>query len=93
MLIVEVLKRMFTRPGLRALTLRSHRNRPADSSGRLHARLDALIGLMAYISLNLGIFNLLPIPILDGSMILFTRGGIHPASRSWPASSRSASIR
>ena len=30
-----------------------------------------LIGLMAYISLNLGIFNLLPIPILDGGMILF----------------------
>ena len=30
-----------------------------------------LIGTMAYISLNLGIFNLLPIPILDGGMILF----------------------
>ena len=30
-----------------------------------------IIGLMAYISLNLGIFNLLPIPILDGGMILF----------------------
>ena len=30
-----------------------------------------LIGLMSYISLNLGIFNLLPIPILDGGMILF----------------------
>jgi regulator of sigma E protease len=29
-----------------------------------------LIGLMALISLNLGIFNLLPIPILDGGMIL-----------------------
>jgi len=26
---------------------------------------------MAYISINLGIFNLLPIPILDGGMILF----------------------
>jgi regulator of sigma E protease len=26
---------------------------------------------MAMISLNLGIFNLLPIPILDGGMILF----------------------
>jgi regulator of sigma E protease len=30
-----------------------------------------IIGTMAYISLNLGIFNLLPIPILDGGMILF----------------------
>ena len=30
-----------------------------------------IIGIMAYISLNLGIFNLLPIPILDGGMILF----------------------
>lgn len=29
-----------------------------------------LIGLMALISLNLGIMNLLPIPILDGGMIL-----------------------
>ena len=30
-----------------------------------------LIGTMSLISLNLGIFNLLPIPILDGGMILF----------------------
>jgi len=30
-----------------------------------------LIGLTAAISLNLGIFNLLPIPILDGGVILF----------------------
>ena len=29
-----------------------------------------LLGLMAMISLNLGIFNLLPIPILDGGIIL-----------------------
>jgi len=29
-----------------------------------------IITLMALISLNLGIFNLLPIPILDGGMIL-----------------------
>jgi regulator of sigma E protease len=28
------------------------------------------IGLMAMVSLNLAIFNLLPIPILDGGMIL-----------------------
>jgi regulator of sigma E protease len=30
-----------------------------------------LLRLMAMISINLGIFNLLPIPILDGGMILF----------------------
>lgn len=30
-----------------------------------------LLGVMAAISLNLGIFNLLPIPILDGGVILF----------------------
>jgi regulator of sigma E protease len=30
-----------------------------------------IIATMAMISLNLGIFNLLPIPILDGGMILF----------------------
>lgn len=30
------------------------------------------IGLMSLISLNLGIFNLLPIPILDGGLILLT---------------------
>ncbi len=29
-----------------------------------------IIGTMAVISLNLGIFNLLPIPILDGGLIL-----------------------
>jgi regulator of sigma E protease len=29
-----------------------------------------IIGLMTIISLNLGIFNLLPIPILDGGVIL-----------------------
>jgi regulator of sigma E protease len=31
-----------------------------------------LLGLMAAISLNLGIFNLLPVPILDGGLILLT---------------------
>jgi len=29
-----------------------------------------LLGLMAMISLNLGVFNLLPIPILDGGRLL-----------------------
>ena len=30
----------------------------------------AFVGLMAMVSLNLAVFNLLPIPILDGGMIL-----------------------
>jgi regulator of sigma E protease len=30
-----------------------------------------LMQLVSVISLNLGIFNLLPVPILDGGMILF----------------------
>jgi regulator of sigma E protease len=30
-----------------------------------------LLGTMAFISINLGILNLLPIPILDGGMLLF----------------------
>ncbi len=30
-----------------------------------------IVGTMAMISLNLGIFNLLPVPILDGGLILF----------------------
>jgi regulator of sigma E protease len=30
-----------------------------------------LLQLVSVISLNLGIFNLLPVPILDGGMILF----------------------
>ena len=30
----------------------------------------SFIGLMAMVSLNLAIFNLLPIPILDGGLIL-----------------------
>ena len=33
-------------------------------------RCSNLISMMAAISLNLGIFNLLPIPVLDGGMIV-----------------------
>lgn len=46
--------------------------------------LGAFISLMAMISLQLGIFNLLPIPVLDGGwIILFTLEGIqgHPLSK------------
>jgi regulator of sigma E protease len=71
MLIVEVLKRMFTRQ----VSVRSLSG-PIGIGQQIHEAAGMpgwmpIIGLMAYISLNLGIFNLLPIPILDGGMILF----------------------
>ncbi|MBN9615177.1 MAG: RIP metalloprotease RseP [Acidobacteriales bacterium] len=71
MLIVEVLKRMFTRQ----VSVRSLSG-PIGIGQQIHQAVSMpgwmpLVGLMAYISLNLGIFNLLPIPILDGGMILF----------------------
>lgn len=70
MLIVEVLKRMFTRQ----VSVRSLSG-PIGIGQQIHEAVDMpgwmpIIGLMAYISLNLGIFNLLPIPILDGGIIL-----------------------
>ncbi len=70
-LIIEVLKRMFTRQ----VSVRSLSG-PIGIGTQIHQAVQMpgwmpLIGLMAYISLNLGIFNLLPIPILDGGMILF----------------------
>lgn len=71
LLIVEVLKRMFTRQ----VSVRSLSG-PIGIGTQIHQAVEMpgwmpLIGLMSYISLNLGIFNLLPIPILDGGMILF----------------------
>ena len=71
LLIVEVLKRMFTRQ----VSVRSLSG-PIGIGQQIHQAAEMpgwmpLVGLMAYISLNLGIFNLLPIPILDGGMILF----------------------
>lgn len=39
--------------------------------GAAKAGIDALLFLAALISINLGIFNLLPIPALDGSRIMF----------------------
>ncbi len=49
--------------------------------------LEALVNFMAVISINLGILNLLPIPVLDGGHLLFflDRGGDAPAARSAPA--------
>jgi regulator of sigma E protease len=71
LLIVEVLKRLFTRQ-VSVKQLQS----PIGIGQQIHQAAEMpgwmpLIGLMSYISLNLGIFNLLPIPILDGGMILF----------------------
>ena len=70
-LIVEVVKRMFTRQ----VSVRSLSG-PIGIGTQIHQAVEMpgwmpIIGLMAYISINLGIFNLLPIPILDGGMILF----------------------
>jgi regulator of sigma E protease len=71
LLIVEVLKRLFTRQ----VSVKSLQS-PIGIGQQIHQAAEMpgwmpLIGLMSYISLNLGIFNLLPIPILDGGMILF----------------------
>lgn len=71
LLIVEVLKRLFTRQ----VSVKSLQS-PIGIGQQIHqaAKMPGwmpLIGLMSYISLNLGIFNLMPIPILDGGMILF----------------------
>lgn len=69
-LIVEVLRRMATlRMSVRSL---SGPVGIAQETGRIVSMpgWTPLFGEMATISLNLGIFNLLPIPILDGGVIL-----------------------
>ncbi len=71
LLIVEVIKRMFTRQ----VSVRSLSG-PIGIGQQIHMAASMpgwmpIIQLMANISINLGIFNLLPIPILDGGMILF----------------------
>ena len=82
--IIEVLRKLFTR-----------RTEVQNLSGPIGIARETgeaismpgwqpIIGLMALISLNLGIFNLLPIPILDGGMILLAadRGRASPRSES-----------
>jgi regulator of sigma E protease len=71
LLIVEVLKRLFTRQ----VSVKSLQS-PIGIGQQIHQAAEMpgwmpLISTMSLISLNLGIFNLLPIPILDGGMILF----------------------
>jgi len=70
-LITEVVKGMFTR----RVSVRSLSG-PIGIGQQIHEAAGMpgwmpLIGLMAYISVNLGMLNLLPFPILDGGMILF----------------------
>jgi regulator of sigma E protease len=69
--IVEVLKRLFTHQ----VSVKSLQS-PIGIGQQIHEAAEQpgwmpLISTMSLISLNLGIFNLLPIPILDGGMILF----------------------
>jgi regulator of sigma E protease len=69
-LILEVLRRMLTRH--MAVQNLSGPIGIARETGLAASQpgWQPIIGLMATISLNLGIFNLLPIPILDGGVIL-----------------------
>jgi regulator of sigma E protease len=70
-LIVDVIKGMFTaRVSVRSVS------GPIGIGQQVHQQFSLpgwspIITLMAFISVNLGIFNLLPFPILDGGMILF----------------------
>lgn len=69
LLIVEVLRKMFERH-ISVKTLSG----PIGIGQVVHEAAEApgwlpLIGTMAQISINLGMFNLLPFPILDGGMI------------------------
>ena len=71
LLILEVLKRLFTRQ----VSVKSLQS-PIGIGQQIHQAAQMpgwmpIISLMSLISLNLGIFNLMPIPILDGGMILF----------------------
>jgi regulator of sigma E protease len=71
LLIVEVIKRLFTRQ----VSVRSLQS-PIGIGQQIHQAAQMpgwtpLIGTMSLISINLGILNLMPIPILDGGMILF----------------------
>ena len=70
-LIVDVIRGMFThRVSVRSVS------GPIGIGQQVHQAFkmpgpNPIIELMTFISVNLGIFNLLPIPILDGGMILF----------------------
>ena len=62
----------------------------AQLSGQAAAMgLSAFLGLLAMVSISLGILNLLPIPVLDGGMILFL---VIEAIRKKPLSRRTMEI-
>ncbi len=70
-LILDILHRLFTRQ----VSIKSMSS-PIGMGVQVHEAFSQkgwypIIMTMAMISLNLGIFNLLPIPILDGGMIVF----------------------
>ena len=70
-LILDVVQRLFTRQ----VSVKSLSS-PLGMGVQIHQAFlsrdpNFVIEMMAMISLNLGIFNLLPIPILDGGMIVF----------------------
>jgi len=68
-MIVEVLKRMFTHQvSVKSLSGPIGIGQQIGAAAR--DSVWTVFRLMAMISINLGIFNLLPIPILDGGMIL-----------------------
>ena len=69
-LIVRVIKGMFTRQvSVRSLSGPVGIAQQIDLATQMGAW--TLVRLMSTISLNLGIFNLLPMPLLDGGMIVF----------------------
>lgn len=51
--------------------------------------LSAFLGFIAFVSLNLGVFNLLPIPVLDGGQILY---GLVEAVKGSPLSERAQAL-
>jgi regulator of sigma E protease len=70
-LILVILKRLFTRQvSVKALSSPIGIGVEVHEALKIHSW-TPIIEVMAMISLNLGIFNLLPIPILDGGTILF----------------------
>lgn len=69
--ILDILHRIFTRHNavMQQLSGPIGMARMTGEAAEMHGW-EPIIGLTALISLNLGIMNLLPIPILDGGMIL-----------------------
>lgn len=70
LLIVKLVKKMFHGKMLRSIEGPIRIGQAAGDAARSKGW-TPLMGLTAAISLNLGIFNLLPIPILDGGVIMF----------------------